>query len=180
MSSSASIVEDLSWRGDNARFICRGKNVVMWKLGEEVPAQVSSWSILIAHQAKIIQIRLCHGAGASIFCELLSFYLILGIFTAAFDGEIEAIAVAVEQLSLRSSKFNRAIIFSDSKSALQILSQNYLCNSQRTVECRSFLKEFPHKIHLQWIPAHRDIAGNEHANFLAKKGALVIQKPERI
>ncbi|GFW69353.1 hypothetical protein TNCV_487021 [Trichonephila clavipes] len=32
----------------------------------------------------------------------------------------------------------------------------------------------------KWIPAHCDIAGNEHANFLAKKGALVIEEPTRI
>ncbi|GFX62598.1 RNase H domain-containing protein [Trichonephila clavipes] len=123
---------------------------------------------------------LYHGAEASIFCELLSFYLPLGIFTTSFDGEIEAIAVAVEQLSLRSSEFNRVVIFSDSKSALQALSQNCLCNSQRIFKCRSFLQEVPHKISFQWIPVHCGIARNEHADFLAKKRALVIQKLERI
>ncbi|GFW14171.1 solute carrier family 23 member 1 [Trichonephila clavipes] len=30
------------------------------------------------------------------------------------------------------------------------------------------------------IPAYCDIVGNEHANFLAKKGVLVIQRPTRI
>ncbi|GFW60007.1 hypothetical protein TNCV_4864621 [Trichonephila clavipes] len=30
------------------------------------------------------------------------------------------------------------------------------------------------------IPAHCDIAWNEHAEFLAKKAALVIQRPTRI
>ncbi|GFW61221.1 uncharacterized protein TNCV_434451 [Trichonephila clavipes] len=77
-----------------------------------------------------------HGAGARIFCESLSVYLPPGIFTTAFDDEIEAIAVAVEQLSLRSSEFNRAVNFCDSKSALQDLSQNYLCNSQRILKRR--------------------------------------------
>ncbi|GFV79690.1 uncharacterized protein TNCV_1725151 [Trichonephila clavipes] len=52
------------------------------------------------------------GAGAGIFCELFSFYLQLGIFTTAFDGEIKATTVAVEQLSLRSSEFSRVVIFS--------------------------------------------------------------------
>ncbi|GFX74897.1 hypothetical protein TNCV_1844691 [Trichonephila clavipes] len=32
----------------------------------------------------------------------------------------------------------------------------------------------------EWIPAHCDIGGNEHADFLAKKGALVIQRPTKI
>ncbi|GFW25006.1 hypothetical protein TNCV_3155091 [Trichonephila clavipes] len=87
-----------------------------------------------------------HGAGACIFYELLSFYLPLGIFTTAFDDEIEAIALAVGQLSPRSSDFNRTVIFSDSKLVLQALSQNYLCHSRRILKCRSFLKEFPHHI----------------------------------
>ncbi|GFV78842.1 hypothetical protein TNCV_4079421 [Trichonephila clavipes] len=46
--------------------------------------------------------------------------------------------------------------------------------------CRSFLKDFPHNISFQWIPAHYSIAGNELANFLTKKGALVIQRPAKI
>ncbi|GFU75709.1 hypothetical protein TNCV_1651691 [Trichonephila clavipes] len=52
-----------------------------------------------------------HGAGADIFCEFtypyLTFYLSIGLFTTAFDGEIKAIAVPIEQLSLRGSEFNR-------------------------------------------------------------------------
>ncbi|GFU76285.1 hypothetical protein TNCV_527651 [Trichonephila clavipes] len=35
------------------------------------------------------------------------------------------------------------------------------------------LKEVPHKISFQWIPAHCDIAANEHTDFLVKKGAFV-------
>ncbi|PRD29061.1 UNVERIFIED_CONTAM: hypothetical protein NCL1_30575 [Trichonephila clavipes] len=82
-----------------------------------------------------------HGDGAGIFCKLLSFYLPFGIFATVFDGEIEGITLAVDQLSLRSSEFNNAVIFSDSKYSLQVLSLNYLCNSQRILKCRSFLRE---------------------------------------
>ncbi|GFW09226.1 uncharacterized protein TNCV_2101801 [Trichonephila clavipes] len=86
------------------------------------------------------------GAGADIFFELFSLYLPLGIFTTAFDAEIEAIAIAVEQLLLRSSEFNRAVIFSHSRSALQALSQNHLCNSGRILKYRLFLKRISGEI----------------------------------
>ncbi|GFX51811.1 uncharacterized protein TNCV_5015131 [Trichonephila clavipes] len=98
--------------------------------------------------------------------NLFNFYLPLGIFTTAFDDEIEAIIVAIEKLSLRSSIFNKAVNLSDSKSTLQALYPNY---PQRILKCKSFLKYFPHKMSFQWIPAHCDIAGNEHADFLVRK-----------
>jgi ribonuclease HI len=120
-----------------------------------------------------------HGAGAGVFCELFNFYLPVGPFTTAFDGEIEAIAVAVQQLALRRANFARAVIFSDSKSALQALSQNSQCQSQRILDCKSILKDLSHKISFQWVPAHCAITGNEHADFLAKKGAMVTQRYKR-
>lgn len=114
------------------------------------------------------------GAGAGIHCELFNFYLPIGPCATAFDGEIEAITVAIQQLSIRKHSFERAVILSDSKSALQAL-LNKQNNSQRILECKSLLKVLVHRISFQWIPAHCGILGNEKADALAKKGALIEQ-----
>ena len=96
----------------------------------------------------------------------------------AFDGEIEAIRTALRRLNLHKNKLERAIIFSVSKAA--ILS----AGSTETVistEARNFqalirqLKAIHKQITEQWIPGHCQIAGNEHADALAKKGAKITQ-----
>ena len=46
-----------------------------------------------------------HGAGANIHCELYNYYLPKGPCTTDFDGEIEIIVVAVQQLSIRVHLF---------------------------------------------------------------------------
>ncbi|GFT18277.1 hypothetical protein TNCV_710841 [Trichonephila clavipes] len=65
------------------------------------------------------------------------------IFTTAFDDRLKveaiaaAIAVTVEKLSL-SSEFNRAVIFSDSKSTLQALTQKIgIADSSDSTLCDS-------------------------------------------
>jgi hypothetical protein len=55
-------------------------------------------------------------AGAGIYCELFSCYMPLGQHSTAFDGEIEATSTAL--LNLHENKFERGVIFSDSKAAI--------------------------------------------------------------
>jgi len=57
-------------------------------------------------------------AGAGIYCELFSCYMPWGQHSTAFDGEIEAIRTALRLLNLHQNKFERAVIFSDSKAAI--------------------------------------------------------------
>jgi regulator of extracellular matrix RemA (YlzA/DUF370 family) len=57
-------------------------------------------------------------AGAGIHCGLFSRYLPMGQHSTAFDGEIEAIRTALRLLNLHQSKFERSVIFSDSKAAI--------------------------------------------------------------
>jgi len=57
-------------------------------------------------------------AGAGIYCELFSYYMPLGQHSTAFDGEIEAICIALRLLNLHQNKFERAVIFPDSKAAV--------------------------------------------------------------
>jgi len=110
-------------------------------------------------------------AGASIYCELFSCYMPLGQHSTAFDGETEAICTALRLLNLHQNKFERARIFSDSEAA--ILS----AGSTETViteakDCQVLIQQLKAKhkqIAVQWIPGHCQIAGNEHADALAKR-----------
>ncbi|GFU24302.1 hypothetical protein NPIL_441401 [Nephila pilipes] len=101
-----------------------------------------------------------------------TFMLEHGIFTTHFSGEREAIHVALQQLRLDT--FERAVISSDSVSALQSLSskQESLCVQR----CRVFLKEFKGKLSFQWILSHCGLKDNETADFLAKKRELLFSK----
>ncbi|GFT01524.1 hypothetical protein NPIL_574841 [Nephila pilipes] len=66
-----------------------------------------------------------------------------------FDGELETIHVALQQLAVRLDTFERAVIFSDSLSALQALSIDQ--ETLRVQRCGILLKEFKGKWSLQWV-----------------------------
>jgi len=57
-------------------------------------------------------------AGAGINCELFSCYMPLRQHLTAFDREIEAIRTILRLLNSYHNKFERAVIFSDSKAAI--------------------------------------------------------------
>ena len=56
--------------------------------------------------------------GAGIYCELFFCYVPLGHHSTAFDGEIEVIRTALHLLNLHQNKFQRDVIFFDSKAAI--------------------------------------------------------------
>jgi hypothetical protein len=96
----------------------------------------------------------------------------LGQHSTAYDGEIEAIRTALRLVNLHQNKFERAVIFSDSKAAI-------LCGgSTEAKDCQVLIRQLKAKhkqIALQWIPRHCQIEGDEHADALAKKGAKITQ-----
>ena len=47
-------------------------------------------------------------AGAGVFCELFSFYSTVGQYKSAFDGEIEAVLIALKQLNYFENKFEKS------------------------------------------------------------------------
>ena len=57
-------------------------------------------------------------AGADIYCELFSCYMPLGQHSTGFGEENEAVRTALRLLNLHQNKFERAVIFSDSKAAI--------------------------------------------------------------
>ncbi|GFV65923.1 uncharacterized protein LOC103524116 [Trichonephila clavipes] len=108
------------------------------------------------------------GAGIGVFSHLF-FYLHTGPLTTHFDGEVEAIHIALQQLAVRLPPIERAVILSDSTSALQALSNYNENNCLRVQNCRELLGKIKGKIVFQWVPSHCGLWGNERADFLAKK-----------
>ena len=95
-------------------------------------------------------------AGAGICCEIFSCYMPLGKHSTAYDGEIEAIQSALLLLSLHQNKFERAVIFSDSKAAILSAGSTETVISTEVRDCRQALirqlKAKHKQIALQWIP----------------------------
>ncbi|GFT22943.1 uncharacterized protein LOC103524116 [Trichonephila clavipes] len=119
------------------------------------------------------------GAGIGVFSHLFSFYLHAGPLTTHFDGEVEAIHIALQQLAVRLPPIERAVILSDSTSALQALSNYNENNCLRVQNCRELLGKIKGKIVFQWVPPHCGLWGNERADFLAKKGTGILQNFRR-
>ncbi|GFV29784.1 uncharacterized protein LOC103524116 [Trichonephila clavipes] len=111
--------------------------------------------------------------------HLFSFYLHAGPLTTHFDGEVEAIHIALQQLAVRLPPIERAVILSDSTSALQALSNYNENNCLRVQNCRELLGKIKGKIVFQWVPSHCGLWGNEGADFLAKKGTGILQNFRR-
>ncbi|XP_035205178.1 uncharacterized protein LOC118180158 [Stegodyphus dumicola] len=119
-----------------------------------------------------------HWAGAGGFSKLFSLYIPVGAYSIYFDGELKAIHVALQQLSLRQSSFRRAVVLSDSTSAIQAISFYQECKNICIQQRQEVLKELSHKISFQWVPSHCGIYRKEMADMLAKTGATVLQKPK--
>lgn len=92
--------------------------------------------------------------------------------TSVFTAECFGILKSLEYVLI--AKLKKAIIFSDSKSALQSL-QKFPFKSNLVsvyiIECRQLLltcKENRYDILFAWIPGHHNIKGNEIADKLAK------------
>lgn len=119
------------------------------------------------------------GAGAGVTCHLFSSYKSLGYGTTNFDGETEAIQVALQNLLYRISHFHQAVILSDSRAAIIAITSQLSPKNQTIIECWKILTHLTAlKKHVvfQWIPAHCGLSGNDKADFLAKKGTKGVQK----
>ncbi|GFV92757.1 uncharacterized protein TNCV_1376071 [Trichonephila clavipes] len=85
------------------------------------------------------------GAGAGGFCDLFSFYSHVGSHTTHCDGEIEAIHLALHQLSDHLSTPNKAVILSNSSFSLQALASNQYKQSFQVQDCKELLSTIPTK-----------------------------------
>ncbi|GFT16049.1 uncharacterized protein TNCV_3315841 [Trichonephila clavipes] len=97
---------------------------------------------------------------------------------SVFRSELIAIDEALGSLaSLPNGK--EIWILSDSRSAIQHLSNWQSVRDNVGVSILTKLKRLStsHQIHLQWIPSHIDLEGNEIADTLAKAGACEVLEP---
>ncbi|UYV69677.1 hypothetical protein LAZ67_7000182 [Cordylochernes scorpioides] len=96
--------------------------------------------------------------------------------TQAFDkvwkNKSELIAIYEALKSIRNTNYQDIWILTDSRSAIQHLSHTGELRDKVSRNIIGYLQKFSKtsKIHLQWIPSHVGIEGNEAADVLAKKG----------
>ncbi|GFU67745.1 uncharacterized protein LOC103524116 [Trichonephila clavipes] len=109
------------------------------------------------------------GAGIGVFSHLF-FYLHASPLTTHFDGEVEAIHIALQQIAVRLPPNERAVILSDSTSALQALSNYDENNRLRVQNCRELLGKIKGKIVFQCVPSHCGLWGNERGRLFWQKG----------
>ena len=93
-------------------------------------------------------------------------------FCSVFRSELIAINEGLDLLKSITHK-SEIWILSDSRSSIQHLANWHSVRDNVGVEILKKLKRLSlsHQIHLQWIPSHVGIEGNEIADTLAKAGA---------
>ncbi|GFW21723.1 uncharacterized protein LOC103524116 [Trichonephila clavipes] len=82
-------------------------------------------------------------------------------------------------MAIRLPPVERAVILSDSTSALQALSNYNENNCLRVQNCRELLGKIKGKIVFQWVQSHCGLWGNERADFLEKRGTGILQNFRR-
>ena len=113
--------------------------------------------------------------GAGYYSRLFQGHLAVGSPLSNYDGEIEAVHAAVDELE-KITPPSKAVLLVDSQAAIRSLSRNSQTDCQRTIDCRRKLETLASRgwiLKLQWIPSHVNIWGNEEADKLAKQGTTL-------
>ena len=88
-------------------------------------------------------------------------------WTSSFETEVTAINLAIQWLEDQSDKPCFAIICSDSQSTLAALENTGNRDSSAISALRAGLDKVTTRIHLQWVPSHIGLTGNEWADVAA-------------
>ena len=100
-------------------------------------------------------------------------------------GELVAILSVLEHLLGNDHQVHQKEIriFSDSQTAVEILTLNWTSNHYQDVikkikEGMSILESRGLRICIVWTPGHSDVEGNDVADRLAKEAAMVVKELE--
>ncbi|GBL86271.1 putative RNA-directed DNA polymerase from transposon BS [Araneus ventricosus] len=90
---------------------------------------------------------------------------------SVFRSELLAIEAGLEAI-LNENNYRAVWILSDSRSSIQHLKDWNNVGDRTSISILKLLRHIgvDHEVHLQWIPSHVDIYGNEVADNLAKQG----------
>jgi ribonuclease HI len=94
--------------------------------------------------------------------------------TSSFEEEREALRLAAEWINANDPP-PPVLVCSDSQSALSALA----AGSSEMSEVRQLLDSAPTLVHLQWIPGHCDLPGNDRADEEAKRAAASTDQGQR-
>ncbi|GFT32736.1 RNase H domain-containing protein [Nephila pilipes] len=77
--------------------------------------------------------------GGDVYSKLFSFYAPFGKCSTAFDGEVEAIRIALKQLTCHLCKIKNVVLLSDSQAAIQSISSIQDPLSKEISQCQQLL-----------------------------------------
>ncbi len=137
------------------------------------------WTIIYT-DGSVDPVRQISGAGAQITTANGQSTLAcpLGAYSCSMDAEVRAMSLALRHPSVSEHRRD-VVIFTDSLSALHMLQTLLTTSALRPALFHDLIvamEDLKHQnpqgaIHLQWIPAHVGIPGNEIADKLAKQGS---------
>nr|XP_015908086.1 uncharacterized protein LOC107439867 [Parasteatoda tepidariorum] len=90
----------------------------------------SNWIHIYAYGSKMLD-----KVGVGVYSELFVFCATLGPLRTNFDGELETIRIATEQIRVRSVQIDNIVIFSNSPSAIQAIAAHNVAESNIIDSC---------------------------------------------